>query len=71
MTSRPLNPPVTTPSASTVGMISGIGQPWLQRSPTSALASPSVEATERSISPVMMISVSGSVMIATSPLRPR
>ena len=28
---------------------------------------PSIDATERSISPVMMISVSGSAMIAISP----
>ena len=29
---------------------------------------PRIDATERSISPVMMISVIGSVMIATSPI---
>ena len=34
--------------------------------------SPSIDATERSISPVITISASGSAMIATSPvLRPR
>ena len=48
-------------------MISGIGHPCVQRKPTSALARPRVEATERSISPVMMMNVSGRVMIATSP----
>ena len=67
VTRIPLNAPATMPTTSTVGMIAPIGQPWLQRYPTSALESPRIDATERSISPVITISVSGSVMIATSP----
>ena len=44
-----------------------IGQPCLKSSAISTPQRPSIDATERSISPVITISVSGSAMIATSP----
>src|SRR6266700_3149236 len=42
-------------------------QSLAHRNPSSALDMPSVDATERSISPLMTISVMGSAMIAISP----
>ena len=44
-----------------------IGHPCLNSSAMQSPVSPSIDATERSISPVMMIRVSGSAMIAISP----
>src|SRR6202167_6163171 len=49
-----------------------IDQCLLHRKPSRQLDMPRVEETDRSISPLMMISVIGSAMIAISPLeRPR
>ena len=42
------------------------GTPAAHRKPRSALASPAIDSTDRSISPAMMISVIGRAMIATS-----
>ena len=44
-----------------------IGQPCLKSSAMRTPLRPSIDATERSISPVTTIRVSGSAMIATSP----
>ena len=44
-----------------------IGQPCLKSSAMSTPDRPRIEATERSISPVTTIRVSGSAMIAISP----
>ena len=49
-------------------MISGIDQWWIHRSPISSADSARVEATDRSISPVMMIRVIGRARIARSPM---
>src|SRR5580693_4346309 len=56
------------PVTASVTKMAGIGQPRAHRKPSSALDMPRIEATDRSISPLMMISVIGSVMIAISPL---
>ena len=48
--------------------MASIGQWSFHRMPSSALVMPRIEATDRSISPLMMISVIGSAMIANSPL---
>ena len=45
-----------------------IGQCLAHSTPSSALHMPRMDATDRSISPLMMISVIGRVMIAISPL---
>src|ERR1700722_18112498 len=72
VTSRPLTAPAATPTTAMVTKMAGIGQPPAHRKPSSGLDMPRMEATDRSISPLMMISVIGSVMIAISPLdRPR
>src|SRR5580692_10794269 len=60
------------PTTASVTKMAGTGQPRAHRKPSSALDMPRIDATDRSISPLMMISVIGSVMIAISPLdRPR
>ena len=72
VTSRPLIAPARMPTTASVTKMAGIGQPRAHRKPSSALDMPRIDATDRSISPLMMISVIGSVMIAISPLdRPR
>ena len=68
VTSRPLNRPQTAPTISAVAMQSQSGQPAAQVLPITALESPSVDATERSISPLMMINVIGSAISAFSML---
>ena len=47
-------------------LIASIGQLWFHSEPSSALVSPSTDATERSISAATMIIVSGSAMSAIS-----
>ena len=47
--------------------MASIGQCLAHRKPSRALDMPRMEATDRSISPLMTISVIGSVMIAISP----
>src|SRR5215469_13388948 len=68
VTSRPLKAPAANPTIATITKMAGIGKPLFLSTPRSALAMPRIEATDRSISPLMMISVIGSVMIAISPL---
>ena len=48
-------------------MAGQIGQPCWKSSAMKSPVRPSIDPTERSISPVMMIRVSGSAMIAISP----
>src|SRR5580704_8678529 len=67
VTSSPLIRPATIPSSATTTKMASIGQWWLHRTPSSALDMPRIEATDRSISPLMTISVIGSAMIAISP----
>src|ERR1700734_2463384 len=67
VTSSPLIRPATIPSSATTTKMTSIGQWWLHRTPSSALDMPRIEATDRSISPLMTISVIGSAMIAISP----
>src|SRR5215472_15682017 len=68
VTSRPLTAPAARPTMATVMKTAGIGQPSFHSTPSRALAMPRIDATDRSISPLITISVSGSVMIAISPL---
>src|SRR6266487_751110 len=67
VTSRPLTRPAARPSSTRTAKMASIGQCLAHRNPSSALDMPSVDATERSISPLMTISVMGSAMIAISP----
>ena len=67
VTISPLNRPAATPSRATMTKMASIGQCLAHRKPSSALDMPRMEATDRSISPLMMMSVIGSAMIATSP----
>ena len=67
MIRKPLNAPRTPPRTMAATMAGQIGQPCLKSSAMNSPVRPSIEATERSISPVMMMRVSGSAMIAISP----
>src|SRR5258706_700088 len=67
VTSRPLIRPATTPSAARMTKMASMGQCLLHRKPSVALDMPRVAATDRSISPLMTMSVIGSAMIAISP----
>src|SRR5215469_7737680 len=67
VTSRPLNRPAARPSSTRTAKMASIGQCLAHRNPSSALDMPRMDATDRSISPLMMMSVIGSAMIATSP----
>src|SRR5580658_7225027 len=72
VTSRPLNAPAARPTIAMTTKMAIIGQCLLHRNPSRQLDMPSVDETDRSISPLMMINVIGSAMIAISPLdRPR
>lgn len=72
VTSSPLNAPAARPTTAITTKIAIIGQCLSHRYPSRQLDMPRVDATDRSISPLMMISVIGSAMIAISPLdRPR
>src|SRR5688572_5652022 len=64
VTRKPLNAPRTAPRSRTIGMIASSGRPANQSLPMTALDRPTVLATERSISPVTTMSVSGSAMSA-------
>src|SRR3954454_2205584 len=59
VTSSPLTAPSTTPRSRHSGRISSSGSPANHSLPMTALDSPTVLATERSISPVMITRVSG------------
>src|SRR5215813_1306692 len=67
VTSRPLISPARIPASATARKMASIGQCLAHRKPSSALDMPRIDATDRSISPLMMISVMGSAMIAISP----
>ncbi len=67
VTRKPLNAPRIRPDATAAIIAGQIGQPCLKSSAMATPVRPSIDATERSISPVTTISVSGSAMIATSP----
>src|SRR6185437_15924504 len=67
VTSRPLISPARMPTRATTTKMASMGHPLAHRKPSSALDIPRIEATDRSISPLMMISVMGSAMIAISP----
>ena len=56
---KPLNIPAATPASRLMASTSQMSIPPAQSTPISALVRPAVLATERSISPVMMISVMG------------
>ena len=72
VTSSPLKRPSSPPHTSVMAIDAQMLRPCEVRSARIVPESPSVDATERSISPVITISASGSAMIATSPtLRPR
>ena len=66
VTSQPFMKPPSAPTASTTTMAIGRGSPATMRVPRIAPERPTIDSTERSMSPVMMISVMGSAMIATS-----
>ena len=62
---------VRLPSRMAAIIAGQIGQPCLKSSAMKSPERPSIEPTERSISPVITMNVSGSAMIAISPtLRP-
>lgn len=66
VTSQPFSAPAAAPASSTVATHSENGQPACHSTPSSALASPSTEATDRSISPATTSSVSASAISAIS-----
>ena len=68
VTRKPLMAPATVPMSRHTTMISGIAQWWIHSAPISSADSAKMEAIDRSISPVMMISVIGRAMIARSPM---
>ena len=59
--------PAASPTTAIRTKMASIGQCRAHRKPSRALDMPRMEATDRSISPLMTISVIGSVMIAISP----
>ncbi len=62
---KPLNIPHTNPTSRLTASTSQISMPPAQSTPMVALVSPAMLATERSISPVMMISVIGMAISRT------
>ncbi len=68
MTRKPLNAPHKPPTTSAAAIDSQIDQPCMNASAMTTPVRPSVAAIERSISPVITISATGSAMIATSPM---
>src|SRR6266516_6889162 len=67
VTRKPLTAPRNAPRTTAAIIAGQIGQPCLKSSAMRTPAKPSIEATERSISPVTTSKVSGSAMIAISP----
>ena len=68
---NPFSAPPRTPMARHTAIAAHTDHPCIEREPSTLAESPSIEATERSISPVMTIRVIGRAMIAISPkLRP-
>src|SRR6478609_3399608 len=67
VTRNPLNAPRNAPRTIAAAIAGQIGQPCLNSSAIRTPVRPRIDATERSISPVITSRVSGSAMIATSP----
>src|SRR5262245_54970760 len=65
---KPLNRPQAAPTTRAMTIAAWIGQPWPASSARTTPERPRIDATDRSISPVMMMSARGSAMIATSPM---
>ncbi len=63
MTSTPLSRPASPPTTSTATIANHRGQPAANKTPRTALDKPRTDATDRSISPTMMISVIDRTMI--------
>jgi hypothetical protein len=63
-TSSPLSAPPRAPTTMAAANAGQMPQPWCHKSPTSEPDRPSIEATDRSISPVITTKVTGSAMIA-------
>ena len=68
VTSTPFSSPPAAPTTSAASIAGQIDQPWAKSDAITVPESPSIEATERSISPVITISATGSAMIAISPM---
>lgn len=63
VTSSPLRTPPRAPTISAATMASGIDQPAWKVTPNTTELSPTIDPTERSMSPVIMIGVMASAMI--------
>ena len=63
-TRTPLRAPPTAPTSRAAAKQAQMFQPWCHRKPTVEPDSPNIEATDRSISPVMTMKVIGRAMIA-------
>ena len=68
VTRKPLNAPHRPPTASAAAIASQSDQPCENASAITTPVRPRMAAIERSISPVITISATGSAMIATSPM---
>ena len=66
--SRPLISPASAPMTMQTMKIRANGQWWVHSAPIVSADTARTDATDRSISPVMMISVIGTAMIARSPM---
>src|SRR3954452_24450289 len=66
--STPFRAPPSAPTTSAASMAGQMFQPCCVRYPSSVEDKPIIDATERSISPVMTMSVRGSAMMAISPM---
>ena len=66
VTRNPFSSPPSAPTISTTTIASSIGTPAAYRYPRIEAESPTIDSTDRSISPAMMINAIGSDMIATS-----
>ena len=64
-TRKPLNMPASTPITSPRTSTTPMSHPACQSTPMSALVRPAIDATDRSISPVMMMRVIGIAMSST------
>ena len=65
---KPLKSPHRPPTASATTIATSIGTPWLDSVATTTAARPITEATDRSISPLMMTKVMARTTIAFSTL---
>ncbi len=62
---KPLTAPPMTPTRTAIAIAAGSGVPAWKSAPMITLESPTMLATDRSISPVMMMNVIGSAMSST------